>query len=522
MPITRSGGRHARRSLQALLLVWAAATIACQALADSPTPVQPIHHPSQPATGSPAPTTPSPATATPTRVVLLNVPTPTPTAGEVATVIAPTVPPPPGADYQAQSGDTLTALALRFRTDPSTLLQANPELPQTQTIAPGTWLNLPLAGLPPNAFATRLLPDSQVIYTPATLSFDVQAFVQSQPGWLAGYTEVLSETQPAKPGWQIVADYARDYSINPRLLLALLEEESHALSDPNPPQAELDHPLNAIGPSMLAGLSHQLGWAGNQLNYGFYGWQAGSLLSFGLSDGGLRLGDGRLNPGSFAVARLLGLLHNRSDFAQLMAPEGFLAVYRRLFGDALAADDTPLLPGGLTQPEMQLPFEPGRSWAFTSGPHPGFGSTLPWGAIDFAPPAQHPGCAESDEWDVAVAAGQVIYSQDGLVELDVGGGWTAVYLHVEARDRAPVGSVVPAGGRLGHPSCEGGEATASHLHLSRRYNGEWIPADGFAPFVLSGWTVHAGAGPYKGTLTKGDVTIEACSCATARTRLELP
>ena len=433
-----------------------------------------------------------------------------------------TVAPPLGANYQSQSGDTLTALALRFRTDAATIALANPGLPQTQTIAPGTWLNLPTDGIPADAFAARLLPDSQVIFTSAALGFDVQAFVQSQPGFLAGYTEVLTNTQPAQAGWQIVADYARRYSINPRLLLALFELESHALSDPNPNPALLAHPLNAIGPSMLPGLSHQLGWVTNQLNYGFYGWQDGSLLRFATTEGSLHAGDGRLNPGSFAVARVLGLLHNKAAFAQLTAPDGFAALYQRLFGAALAGDDTPLLPGGLTQPELQLPFEPGRPWAFTSGPHPGYGSTLPWAALDFAPPADKPGCVQSNEWDVAVHAGQVTYSDQGLVDLDVGGGWTVVYLHVETRDRAPVGTVVAAGGRLGHPSCEGGEATAAHLHISRRYNGEWIAADGFTPFVLSGWTAHAGDGPYKGTLTNADNSIVACSCGTANTRLELP
>jgi hypothetical protein len=84
---------------------------------------------------------------------------------------------------------------------------------------------------------------------------------------------------------------------------------------------------------------------------------------------------------------------------------------------------------------------------------------------------------------VAVHDGQVIYSDDGLVALD-----------------------------------EGGEDTASHLHISRRYNGEWIAADGFAPFVLSGWTAHAGPTPYKGTLTKGDRTIVRIDAARGRPR----
>ena len=510
----KAKGRRSSRSVQAVLLLLAGAAIACQSVFyDDPTPVQPVRRPSQPVTATPATATDTPGP------VIQRI---TPTTAALAVPPTGTEPPPAGANYQAQSGDTIPSLALRFRTDPGTILQSNPGLPATQTLSPGAWLNLPEAGIPANGFANRLLPDSQVVFAPSALSFDVQAFVQSQPGFLATYTEVLSPTQPAMAGWQLVADYARRYSINPRLLLALLELQSQALSNPNPDPAQRDHPLNAIGPAMLPGLSHQLGWAGNQLLYGFYGWQDGSLLNFGTTDGGLREGDSRLNPGSFAVARLLGLLYNRANFARVTAPDGFPAVFRRLFGDAQAADDTPLIPGGLAQPEMQLPFEPGKPWAFSSGPHPGYGSSLPWAALDFAPPSEKPGCAASPEWDVAVRAGQIVYSDNGLVDLNVGGGWTVVYLHVATLDRAPVGTAVHAGDRLGHPSCEGGEASGSHLHISRRYNGEWIAAGGFAPFVLSGWTAHADPVPYKGSLTNGDRTIVACACSTASTRLELP
>ena len=430
--------------------------------------------------------------------------------------------PPAGANYQAQSGDTLSALALRFSTDANSLLQMNPDLPLTQTVQPGLWLNMPLAGIPADAFATRLLPDSQVVFPPSALTFDVKSFVLSQPGFLASYTEVLTSTGPAMAGWELVQDYARRYSVNPRLLLALLELQSHALSEPNPDPFLRDHPLDVDGPAMTSGLSHQLGWAGDQLLFGFYGWQAGSVLNFALADGGLRTGDARLNAGSFAVARLLGLLYKRDGFAQAAGPNGLQAVYRRLFGDALATGDDPLIPGALTQPEFQLPFEPGRPWAFSGGPHAGYGPTLPWAALDFAPPAEKSGCADSPEWDTAVRDGQVIYSDRGLVELDVGGGWTVVYLHVATLDRVPLGSVLKAGDRVGHPSCEGGAATGSHLHISRRYNGEWIPADGFAPFELSGWIAHVGAMAYMGTLTKGDQVVVSCSCAIGSSRLVLP
>jgi hypothetical protein len=63
--------------------------------------------------------------------------------------------------------------------------------------------------------------------------------------------------------------------------------------------------------------------------------------------------------------------------------------------------------------------------------------------------------------------------------------------------------------RIGHASCEGGISTGTHLHIARKYNGEWIAADGPIPFVLSGWTAFAGEKPYVGKLIKGDKIIPA-------------
>jgi hypothetical protein len=66
-----------------------------------------------------------------------------------------------------------------------------------------------------------------------------------------------------------------------------------------------------------------------------------------------------------------------------------------------------------------------------------------------------------------------------------------------------------AGEPVGHPSCEGGISNGTHVHIARKYNGEWIPADGAIPFNLSGW-ISSGAGyEYDGFLTLGDFVIEA-------------
>jgi hypothetical protein len=51
----------------------------------------------------------------------------------------------------------------------------------------------------------------------------------------------------------------------------------------------------------------------------------------------------------------------------------------------------------------------------------------------------------------------------------------------------------------------------------RKYNGEWILADGPLPFNLSGWVAHAGARPYEGSLTQDSRTVIACPCASQET-----
>ncbi len=63
-------------------------------------------------------------------------------------------------------------------------------------------------------------------------------------------------------------------------------------------------------------------------------------------------------------------------------------------------------------------------------------------------------------------------------------GWVIVYLHIATEGRVPVGTWLAQGDKIGHPSCEGGKSTGSHLHIVRKYNGEWVPADG-PPMPLS-------------------------------------
>ena len=87
-------------------------------------------------------------------------------------------------------------------------------------------------------------------------------------------------------------------------------------------------------------------------------------------------------------------------------------------------------------------------------------------------------------------------------------------------ERALTGQVVKAGDPVGFPSCEGGHTTGTHVHIARKYNGEWIIADGPIPFTLEGWITHNGDSPYQGTLTKGRLIIVASESSDAGSTLQ--
>ena len=121
----------------------------------------------------------------------------------------------------------------------------------------------------------------------------------------------------------------------------------------------------------------------------------------------------------------------------------------------------------------------------------------------------------SSAWVTASGSGVVTRSGDNVVALDLDGdgfeqtGWVLIYLHLPEDDRIQAGTRVNLDDRLGHPSCERGKSTGTHVHIARKYNGEWLPADGPLPFVLSGWEVQEGSKSYQGALVKGDRIVTA-------------
>jgi phage tail protein X len=430
-------------------------------------------------------------------------------------------------DYVAQTGDTLEAVAVHFNTSIEMIRSANPEIPEdTTTLPEGLRLQVPAFYLPLTASAFKILPDSEVVNGPSAVSFHLREELAGYPGYVSGLTDYAFSTM--REAWDVIGVVSRNYSIHPRLLLALLEHQTGALSRPTVDEATITYPLDY--PNVrYRGLYRQLIWAAERLNDGYYGWRTGTLREFELADGLLARPDPWLNAGTVAIQYLFAGMYGMQQFTEAVGPEGFYATYRGLFGDPFELA-VAHIPGNLQQPELTLPFVPNRVWVYSGGPHFAWGTSLPLGALDFAPPAAVGGCAPSTEWAAAPAAGVITRSESATVVLDLDEdrddrtGWSLFFFHIAEEGRIPLGSEVEVGDLLGHPSCEGGQATGTHFHLARKYNGEWTPAGGAVPFMMDGWVAEYGDEPYLGTLTKGSKTLEACTCSTSANRIlyELP
>jgi hypothetical protein len=344
-----------------------------------------------------------------------------------------------------------------------------------------------------------------------SITLDISSFIKTRGGYLADYTQdVDGETLT---GAQVVERVAQNYSVNPRLLLALLEYRSGWVTKRNLDPTTLNEPMG-VRDGGHEGLYRQLTWSADALNRGYYLWRVGGASSWTLADGSAAPADPAVNAGTAGVQGFFARQDDYQTWLIDVSADGLFATYYALFGYPFDLAIEPIVPADLLQPALQLPFEHGVLWAFTGGPHGGWDVGSAWAALDFAP-AGTEGCVQSEAWVTAVADGLIIRAANGAVvqDLDSDGyeqtGWTLLYLHMESRDRVQPGTYVRVGGRIGHPSCEGGYAPATHLHLARRFNGEWIPADGPVPFNLEGWISSGTGGEYDGYLTRGGQTVEA-------------
>ncbi len=448
----------------------------------------------------PLPPTEIPELRSPARPVVSQTPTPDPPRSGVR---------PDRELYLVQAGDTLIGLAQQFQTTVEAILAMNPGVdPRRLMIGQPLWIPL---GVQEQGPAGKLIPDSELVYGPAYLDFSISETIRRFGGYLSRYRETVGGRTLS--GAEILEEVARNHSVGPRVLLALLEMQSRWVRGEPPDERARLYPMGWERPG-YEGLYRQLNWAADRLNDGYYGFKGRHMWTVRFADGRrVRVADG-LNAGTAAVQAFLAAVLPPEAWVMAMGPGGFPAIYRALFGEPFRPEPTPSLP---PEPIWRLPWGDGELWYFTGGPHGGWGNGAAWGALDFAPPDVD-GCVPSRYWVRAVADGVVARTGEGLVVLDTDGdgreetGWVMVYLHIAAEGRIPPGARVRAGDPLGHPSCEGGFADATHVHLARRLNGEWVPIEAGRPFRLGEWEALPSFTLYEGVLVRGEERKSACAC----------
>jgi LasA protease len=411
--------------------------------------------------------------------------------------------------YTVQNGDSLGFIAEEYGISVKTLMEAN-NLTDADLLYAGMVLKVPAPRPSNGGTSFKIIPDSEMVYGPAGVYFNIKSFIDSQNGYLETYEQDVNGF--VLSGDEIVWIVARNYSVNPRLLLALLEYQSGWVTNPNP--------FNTSYPMGLAdenhyGLYRQLTWAADTLNQGYYRWKANAISTWVMNDGTVVPVDPTINAGTAAVQYFFSKLDDRPTWEKDASGTGLLLSYYVFFGNPFDYAIEPLISPSMTQPTMRLPFNEGETWYFTGGPHGGWDSGSAWAALDFAPPGDNGSCLASPFWVTAVADGLVLRASNGALiqDLDNDGyeqtGWVMLYMHIAEEGRVEPGEYIYAGEHVGHPSCEGGIANATHVHLARKYNGEWIAASGPMPFNLDGWISSGGGKEYDGFLTRGSQTIEA-------------
>lgn len=468
--------------------------------------------------GTPSPTAALPAeTATqgPTSLpTFTDVPVETATPRPTATTDPRATPKPPIL-YYTQSGDTLASITGRFGVSVAQITSSEP-LPEIGLISPNILLVIP--DVLTDVFTSEsFMPDSEVVYSPSASDFDFETYINNAGGYLSTYVEAMNTGNFT--GVQIIRRVALENSINPYLLLALLEYKSHWVLGQPTNLAEIEYPMGMVRLEERL-LYHQLSWAVSQLNIGYYGWRAGTLTELKFKDGTVKRIDPELNAGSAAIQYLFAQWYDPLEWAGALDVNSEVSLPSRMitmFGDfhIRAQSVEPLYPANLAQPYLELPFRVGPTWGFTGGPHSAWGPDGAMAALDFAPPSSEPGCVQSNEWVTAMHSGVIVRSENGLVMQDLDGdgneqtGWNIMYFHIETRGRIAVGTVVETGDKIGHPSCEGGVATGTHTHVARKFNGEWILAAGPLPFAMSGYVAAGGEVAYQGLLVNGNEIVSA-------------
>ncbi|MBC8075645.1 MAG: peptidoglycan DD-metalloendopeptidase family protein, partial [Chloroflexales bacterium] len=339
-------------------------------------------------------------------------------------------------------------------------------------------------------------------YEPNFAQAGIQSFLDAQPGILKGARIQVGDR--SQPFAEVLVGMTSLFSVNPKILLAMLEQQGRLLSIAQPSPAQLAQAMGYDADGRR-GLWGQLRWAAVELRHAARDYPAGTTITF--ADGSKR-DLGAVSMPRYALSRTLALTTSPAGLNARLG--GFLETYTRLFGDPR---QVPLDWPAPAQPFMRAPMvEPRQITSFFDHDAPFLqenGSLVSyWGRTEETLSYDgHTG------WDyalappdavLAAAPGTVIFagnSDDGCgiaraVILDHRNGYRTLYWHL-SRFAVEAGQQVEAGQKLGVAG-DTGCVTGPHLHFQTQYLGRDVD-----PY---GWCNAAAPDP-RGASGSGQISV---------------
>jgi LasA protease len=221
------------------------------------------------------------------------------------------------------------------------LMQAN-GLSDPNLLSVGQTLTIPAPSPGDQGPDFKIIPDSELVYSPSNAIFDVNAFIQKESGYLANYSEDVSGETLS--GAEIITRVAQNYSVNPRLLLAILEHQSGWVTEAAP--SNLDYPIG-LQDAYHQGLYLQLTWTANTLNRGYYLWRVNAISTLVLADGSVVPIAPTINAGTAGVQAFFASLDDTFTWQGDTTAFGLFQTYFFLFGNPFDYAVEPLVPSYL-------------------------------------------------------------------------------------------------------------------------------------------------------------------------------
>lgn len=353
---------------------------------------------------------------------------------------------------------------------------------------------------PPAAPRATLIDKQRLFYEPDFYGAQIQAFLETQPGPLKGFRAQIGDQQESFA--DILSSQATYFSVNPKVLLALIEQQSGLLTNPAPSEDQVRYMLGYRGENdRYAGWAEQLRWARREVAKAQQEFpNAPELVYADQSRSALPAG---LTVADYAVMRVLAATTTPNNLPGKLdqGDRSFVATYTRLFGDPREPPQNWPEPAA---PFLSLPMDqPHQVTSFFDHEAP---FLQPNGSIvtyrgDRSEQLSYDG---HDAWDyamtppeqvLAAADGTVVFAgnaADGCntraVVIDHGNGYRTLYWHLSSWSvkPGPIKRGDPVG-VVGSTGC----VTGPHLHLGVQYLGRGTdPAGWCGPKGEDVWAKH--------------------------------